>query len=321
MRSPWPDGPQLDLFGPPPCPASPSLPLASAGAPSTHVISGPRSSASSASVALALSLGSRLRQHLASAGGTEYAATWRVKATPAGRLYWAHIASARPTGGNDCTGWHTADSQQRGGDYQDGNRILARLRSGHQINLNDQAQLTGCPTPNVPNGGRSIAHAQMHGQTAYHEGKKVPVGLEAIARMAGWASPASRDWRDGRASQDTMQHNSRPLNEQATMLAGWGTPSATERSGQGEANVSLMQQARLAGWGTRGSMEPLTETPRPSRAASGRTTEYLGRQMHGTTMPSSPAGTAKPGALNPAFVCWLMGYPDAWINCAPSAMP
>jgi hypothetical protein len=27
------------------------------------------------------------------------------------------------------------------------------------------------------------------------------------------------------------------------------------------------------------------------------------------------------GALNPEFVCWLMGYPSEWLNCTPSGMP
>ena len=27
------------------------------------------------------------------------------------------------------------------------------------------------------------------------------------------------------------------------------------------------------------------------------------------------------GALNPEFVCWLMGYPQEWVNCAPSETP
>lgn len=45
--------------------------------------------------------------------------------------------------------------------------------------------------PQVPNGGRSTAHAEQVGNTLYHEGKKVQLGLESQARQ--WATPAARD--------------------------------------------------------------------------------------------------------------------------------
>ena len=106
------------------------------------------------------------------------------------------------------------------------------------------------PTPNVPNGGRSCAHVTdwrgADGRTAYHNGKKVQVGLEHAAKhwptptaslgtkggrvtprksREGWtlieavsqrayATPTARDWRSGKASQATMERNSRPLSEQ-----------------------------------------------------------------------------------------------------------
>jgi hypothetical protein len=39
-----------------------------------------------------------------------------------------------------------------------------------------------------------------------------------------WPTPAARDWRSGKASPETMECNSRPLNEQVT---NWPTPRAT----------------------------------------------------------------------------------------------
>jgi hypothetical protein len=103
------------------------------------------------------------------------------------------------------------------------------------------------PTPNVPNGGRSTDHVKdwRSHRTAYHNGKKVQVGLESAVKM--WPTPRStdgdhggrvtprksreggnlvetvsmdmfptptqRDWRSGKASQATMERNSRPPSE------------------------------------------------------------------------------------------------------------
>lgn len=98
------------------------------------------------------------------------------------------------------------------------------------------------PTPNTPNGGRSVKHATRQGRTYLHNGKKVQLGLEEAARMlrspgAGdgargaqhpdkrkghglrlqdqiLATPTARDWKSGAASLATLERNSRPLTEQ-----------------------------------------------------------------------------------------------------------
>ncbi len=41
----------------------------------------------------------------------------------------------------------------------------------------------------------------------------------------------------------------------------------------------------------------------------------------GPARDGSSDTTEKPGALNPAFVFWLMGFPPEWVSCAPEAMP
>jgi DNA (cytosine-5)-methyltransferase 1 len=60
-----------------------------------------------------------------------------------------------------------------------------------QIGLTQQVKLRAMwPTPNCPNGGRSIKHVtDWRGNTAYHKGKKVQVGLEAAVKL--WPTPTA----------------------------------------------------------------------------------------------------------------------------------
>ena len=73
------------------------------------------------------------------------------------------------------------------GSMRDG--VLSELLTLERPTAENDAGLW--PTPNVPNGGRSCAHVTdwrgTDGRTAYHNGKKVQVGLEHAARH--WPTP------------------------------------------------------------------------------------------------------------------------------------
>jgi hypothetical protein len=84
--------------------------------------------------------------------------------------------------------------------------------------------------------------------------------------------------------------------------------------------MTLGMAVQIAGWTTPQAMEP-NAAARPSGAATGRRTEYLGRQVRGPIANGSGAETDITGALNPQFSCWLMGYPQEWVSCADSVTP
>ena len=137
--------------------------------------------------------------------------------------------------------------------------------------------------------GRPTPRSEDSEQTGAHRGS--PDTLNSASKLVGWATPAARDWRDGRASQKTMDHNSRPLNEQVVNLAGWCSPTAQDHS--------------------RGVRPPRTQD----------TGIPLSQQVSGLTPYGTHAGTENPAglALNPRFSLWLMGYPTSSTVCARCA--
>lgn len=113
--------------------------------------------------------------------------------------------------------------------------------------------------------------------------------LRTTAQLAQpWATPASRDWKTGRASEETMDRNSRPLNEQAVQLTPWSTPHC----------------------------------PRVHDSEVSEST-YLGREAQLTDSGETPSGstatTKSTGQLNPAHSRWLQGLPAEFCASAATA--
>ena len=243
------DGQMTLPFGLEVAPANPSPQQASKKRKPTTAISGPTSFASLKSVALTQFLVNKLKERLGTDGSMEYKQTWKEKRTPLGIAYWAHTASARRTSDSDCSGWPTpivndttGSTHCYGKKNADGSReIFLKLPGAakmagwpspmagspateayNEAGNTDYSRkckelLSGWPTPNTPSGGPNTK------STAKHTGG---IDLDGAAQLAGWATPTSRDHKDGACQNANVPVNGL-LGRQAAMLTFGETPSAS----------------------------------------------------------------------------------------------
>jgi hypothetical protein len=123
--------------------------------------------------------------------------------------------------------------------------------------------------------------------------------LSCAAKLAGWATPTTRDHKDGTTDLEKAGVPVNCLLGRQVSLAGWVTPTACSPNS-------------LRGSG----QDPL------KRIAGGHAVNLQDqvRLASGPPTTSSPAATAKRAALDPAFSLYLMGFPPSWSACAPSKL-
>ena len=234
--------------GPAPVPVSRSRQPAPKLAGTIPAIFGRRGISSSRSAALQSSLVNRLKTRLDTAGSIVCAMTWKETVTPSGRSVCLLRASARSTSDNDSGLWPSptrADAASARNSTATRYRIPPTgIHVGHT--LVDMADLASWPTPNTPNGGRSVSIEKMSATGRTLDGRKHTVSLEHVAKFAGsWATPAARDYRSNEASEAHYaarleQTRGKPLSEQAHQLSGpLATGSPVETGKRGQLNPAL----------------------------------------------------------------------------------
>ncbi len=293
-----PAGPKIKKSGPGVAPASPTAPRASKKATPTSATSGPPSSPLSKSDALNLSLANRLRARLSTVGSIEYTQTWKELATPSGRRYWAHTASARTIYVNVSTGAPTLapfatpqchDTNPRGA----GNRENPK---GGGACLAWDAKLTGWPKTPAACDGEGGTFDVMK---AIRENLNPKAKLRDRALVAGWPTAS------------VFLAAGDPEKVQARRA------ECKERHGNNGFGMNLEQAAQsLAGWPTTTTRDSKSEgKDGPNRTGA----PSLPAVALGVILDLFFVPTGRRVVLAPEFSLWLMGFPEAWVTAAPGA--
>ena len=153
------------------------------------------------------------------------------------------------------------------------------------------------PTPNVPNGGRTLHHVEWNGNTAINPetGAKVQVGLEAAVKM--WPTPNAQNHK-GAQDAEVRSEAGHQVNLQDAVTT-WPTPTARDHHGSGQ-NAKPRDTLDMAV--ERGVTKTRTYPTPDLGAAKGR------------GMASSEERSRLGGSLNPTWVEWLQGYPIGWTD-------
>lgn len=206
-------------------------------------------------------------------------------------------------------------------------------------------------TPNVPNGGRHVPPELVASKGMTADGQKRTVGLESQSKY--WLTP------HGMSGVEAKTGKAGAGGEFSKQVTNWTTPTATERSGQGERNSALTLDVKYwstpkASDGTKGGpnqagskgdlMLPSMACQWPTPAA--RDHKGVNSEQHATVTgggrkhmdqlanfvaysplvqttqdgPESLSDSPRPPRhLNPLFGAWLMGWTSTWAIAEPHA--
>lgn len=148
-------------------------------------------------------------------------------------------------------------------------------------------------TPNVPNGGRSVS-AEVVASRGKTENGKRQVGLESEVKH--WATPRAsmaKNGSDSGSAKRQEQGVNLGLKDQASS---WATPTARDHK-DGATTLDNVEVNGLLG------RQVLATSLHPVHST------IDGREL-------SPTARTLRRRLNPAFTCWLMGWPIWWTNPA-----
>lgn len=109
-----------------------------------------------------------------------------------------------------------------------------------------------------------------------------------------WATPRASDGEKGGPNQ-SFSAGGQPLPAQMHQASPWATPSVVDSTNRGYQRSGGKTFLALPG--------------------------QMDERLSGPITSGSPATTARRGAPNPTFPCWLMGYGVAWLLATPSDKP